>query len=26
MAVGKFLRYLFYVGGAMWFFPGALQL
>jgi membrane protein YqaA with SNARE-associated domain len=26
MALGKFLRYLFYVGGAMWFFPGALQL
>jgi membrane protein YqaA with SNARE-associated domain len=26
MAVGKFLRYLVYVGGALWFFPGALQL
>ena len=26
MAIGKFLRYLFYVGGAMWFFPGALEL
>lgn len=26
MAVGKFLRYLFYVGGGLWFFPGALQL
>ncbi len=25
MAVGKFLRYLVYVGGALWFFPGALQ-
>ena len=26
MAIGKFLRYLFYVGGALWFFPGALEL
>jgi len=26
MAVGKFLRYLFYVGGALWVFPGALDL
>lgn len=26
MGVGKFLRYLVYVGGAIWFMPGALQL
>lgn len=26
MAIGKFLRYLVYVGGALWFMPGAVQL
>lgn len=26
MAIGKFLRYLVYVGGALWVMPGALQL
>jgi membrane protein YqaA with SNARE-associated domain len=26
MAIGKFLRYLVYVGGAIWFWPGAMNL
>jgi membrane protein YqaA with SNARE-associated domain len=26
MAIGKFLRYLVYVGGAVWFWPGAINL
>jgi membrane protein YqaA with SNARE-associated domain len=26
MAIGKFLRYLVYVGGAVWFWPGAMNL
>jgi membrane protein YqaA with SNARE-associated domain len=26
MAIGKFLRYLVYVGGMFWYAPGAVQL